>query len=364
MFHYTKGRKEGFSTLAGLHYQNLRMERKSKKSITRYAGSILSLIDDAAIDNGNDNHRFFVDLAAQDYEWLKTIITGTPAELQGVIDLFEARVLIGSYPALKTMHVGEEVDSDFAKMIKTVFNYKHFSGKSARYGAYHFCQPMGMDVCPYCNRNYTLTVYYRGGGLIRPELDHYVPKSKYPYLALSFYNLIPSCHLCNANLKHASPMNFKDFIHPYEHSIHEIFRFSAVFRNKKEIKPAEVAGAFGTAFFAGETASFDVKIKFRPGVPFSMIKRAANNARVFKLQQIYNEHKDLIEEMITGAAVYSDEYIDTLYHDFQGNLFSSREDVLRLLTNNYSAKAEMPKRPFSKLTKDIFAEFGLKYSSI
>ncbi|WP_316842606.1 hypothetical protein [Pedobacter gandavensis] len=364
MFHFTKGKKDGFTTLSEQHYQNLRMERQLTKSVTRYAGSILSLVDDAAVDKGGDNHTFFADLLAEDYKWLKTILTGTPGELQEVIDLFEARILIGTYPRLTAIVDGEEVPSDFAKMIKTVFDYKHFSGKSARYSAYHFCQPMGMDVCPYCNRNYTLTVYYRGGGLIRPELDHYVPKSKYPYLALSFYNLIPSCHLCNANLKHASPMNFKDFIHPYEHSLHEIFKFSAVFKNKKELKATEIGSTFGTAFFAGETDSFDVKIKFRPGVPFSMIKKAANNARVFKLQKIYNEHKDLIEEMIIGAAVYSDTYIDTLYNDFQGSLFSSREDVLRLLTHNYSSKDEMSRRPFSKLTKDIFSEFGLKYSSI
>jgi len=364
MFHYTKGKAKGFATLSKEHFQNLRMERKLKKGLKRYAGSILTLVDDAAIDMGTIDHVFFADLAANDYKWLSQIITGEPKELQAVIDMFEARIVIGTYPALKETIGGTESDTTFAKMIKRVFDYKHFSGKTARYSAYHFCMPMAMDVCPYCNRNYTLTVYHRGGGLIRPELDHFVPKSAYPYLALSFYNLIPSCHLCNSNLKHANPMNFEDYIHPYVHSMDDIFRFSAVFRNKKKMTAQEVADTYGTDFFHGKTDSFDVKVKFRKGVPLSLMRKATQNVRVFKLQKIYNEHKDLVEEMVTGAAVYTDEYIETLYHDFQGSLFSSKEDVLRLLTHNLSGNEEMVRRPFSKLTKDIYSEFGLKYSTI
>ncbi|TCL67476.1 hypothetical protein EV196_10232 [Mariniflexile fucanivorans] len=33
--------------------------------------------------------------------------------------------------------------------------------------------------------------------MIKPELDHYYPKSLYPYFGVSFYNLIPSCQSCN-----------------------------------------------------------------------------------------------------------------------------------------------------------------------
>lgn len=41
-------------------------------------------------------------------------------------------------------------------------------------------------VCPYCD-----------GPNIAPELDHYYPKSKFPFLSCSPLNLVPACHLCN-----------------------------------------------------------------------------------------------------------------------------------------------------------------------
>lgn len=158
-------------------------------------------------------------------------------------------------------------------------------------------------------------------------------------------------------------MNFKDFLHPYEHSLHEILRFTAEFRNKKEMTADEVINTFGVDFFAGKTDGFKVKVKLRKGIPFSLVKKAARNVKIFKLQKIYNEHKNLVEEMVAGATLFSETHIDTIYQGFQGSLFSSREEVIRLLTNNFAATDDMHKRPFSKLTKDIYAEFGIQYST-
>ena len=31
----------------------------------------------------------------------------------------------------------------------------------------------------------------------KKQIDHFFPKRKYPFLALCYYNLIPSCDICN-----------------------------------------------------------------------------------------------------------------------------------------------------------------------
>lgn len=49
-----------------------------------------------------------------------------------------------------------------------------------------------IDVCPFCNRNWIFS-----GKNATAELDHFYPKSKYPFLACSYFNLIPVCHTCN-----------------------------------------------------------------------------------------------------------------------------------------------------------------------
>lgn len=62
-------------------------------------------------------------------------------------------------------------------------------------------------------------------------LDHYYDKGKYPYLALSFYNLIPSCNICNSKFK--TTIDFKEIphLHPYEDSFNEKAKFSQFFSN-------------------------------------------------------------------------------------------------------------------------------------
>lgn len=62
-------------------------------------------------------------------------------------------------------------------------------GKRKTYGSYKFVETLDLKTCPYCNRNYTFIVDEESGKL-RPELDHFYPKSIYPFLAMSFYNLI------------------------------------------------------------------------------------------------------------------------------------------------------------------------------
>lgn len=68
-------------------------------------------------------------------------------------------------------------------------------------------------VCPYCD-----------GDIGTPELDHYLPKSRFPLLACSPWNLIPVCRSCNDMItaKGASPMitlgpvrSTADWLHPF-----------------------------------------------------------------------------------------------------------------------------------------------------
>jgi hypothetical protein len=48
------------------------------------------------------------------------------------------------------------------------------------------------------------------------DLDHFFPKSKYKYLAINFYNLIPICKWCNYLKNESDPLYIKnDIFHPY-----------------------------------------------------------------------------------------------------------------------------------------------------
>lgn len=51
-----------------------------------------------------------------------------------------------------------------------------------------------IEVCPYCGNDKVMESVRS-----KNELDHFLPKRKYPLLALCYYNLIPSCHFCNTS---------------------------------------------------------------------------------------------------------------------------------------------------------------------
>jgi hypothetical protein len=51
--------------------------------------------------------------------------------------------------------------------------------------------------CPFCGYNDVKGVYHEK----REAYDHYLPKDKYPFNTINFYNLIPTCHECNSTYK-------------------------------------------------------------------------------------------------------------------------------------------------------------------
>lgn len=51
-------------------------------------------------------------------------------------------------------------------------------------------------ICPFCGRE-----EFEGIGLAREDYDHYLPRSKYPFSAINFYNLVPMGNKCNRSYK-------------------------------------------------------------------------------------------------------------------------------------------------------------------
>lgn len=97
-------------------------------------------------------------------------------------------------------------------ILQKIYDYANFSEKRKRkWCAYSLCRRTNVRTCPYCNLSYELTIFDRDEGVMRPALDHFFDKSKYPIFGISIGNLIPSCHHCNSTLK--GSMDFIKNIH-------------------------------------------------------------------------------------------------------------------------------------------------------
>ena len=73
-----------------------------------------------------------------------------------------------------------------------------------------FQENIEVHTCYYCNIDFINTFKKKNQTKNAFTLDHVLEKADYPFLALSLYNLVPSCYVCNSKVKD-SKIPFDDF---------------------------------------------------------------------------------------------------------------------------------------------------------
>jgi len=93
---------------------------------------------------------------------------------------------------------GHDVVEDFNEIMRWIFVDQIYEGKDkvVQFDKTTFVRNRGLNVCPYCGRQW-IDIAEVDGRLSKPNIDHFLPKSKYPFLAMSFFNMIPACDTCN-----------------------------------------------------------------------------------------------------------------------------------------------------------------------
>jgi len=193
-----------------------------------------------------------------------------------------------------------------------------------------------MNVCPYCNRNYVNPIYKKEKALKvedetrkdnfsqSPDIEHFFPKSMYPFLSLSISNLLPSCGFCNKIKSNVDTM--KNFKSPYEIE-------SKDFKFKFELKEVN-----------------KIKIKIEGG---SEVER---NIEVLDLENMYNiAHSNFIDEVFWDVRKYPKQN-----QEFLESFNVSTEEIMDMKYKekfrNYFKEDEFNKQPLSKMTKDLFMQ--------
>ena len=298
--------------------QNEHLEKLAQnhyKAISNYMGEKkIEKWDEQIKKDFSDNYNFKKLLLAKPHK-LRTMKTLFHGEIEDY-KLFKTYYsYLNSYKNVKFYLFGAEASDSEAKRID--------------YNAYKLVKDLNISTCPYCNRNTVYNLNQSDGRT--SEIDHFYPKGKYPYFAISFYNLIPSCKVCN-KLKMEDEIN----INPYEESFNESFKFLVENAN-----------------FYHSVDGFKLALK-------SEDHEVQKQIDTFKLDDLYQNHKDIVLELIQKEAIYNESYLDELLTQYEGTLFKNREDLQRLISGGYVSDDEIGKRPLSKLVKDISAELGLR----
>lgn len=146
--------------------------------------------------NSNQTYKDYILQTLPEISWddIEKLIKGDKNVFKGFIDEF-----------------GYIEDDNKTKSLLLAFGYENFTNSKKEWNAYEYCKALGINVCPYCNENFILTIGSGKERAIRPQLDHFYPKDLYPYLSCSIFNLIPSCGNCN----HIKSDKTDEIIYPY-----------------------------------------------------------------------------------------------------------------------------------------------------
>jgi len=244
---------------------------------------------------------------------------------------------------LKDLFDINETPEEFGKIYANFSNsskglsYTNADGEQIKYSGIELIDRLGITVCPYCNRTYVQSItkinkYHKTRRT--SEFDHFFPKSKYPFLAISFFNLIPSCKTCN-HIKGVNPVLFS----PYDERING----QSLVDFKYNITGSD---------YLTNPKHVEIDIDWKNPEFYE------SNGKVLGLDDLYQNHNDVAQEILLKRHIYNDSRIDELWEQYGNNIFNSKEEIVQMITGNYIKDEDLGKRPLSKLTRDIARDVG------
>ena len=229
---------------------------------------------------------------------------------------------------------------EIAEAVLRIFDYENFLiRKKSR--SYNLALQMQRNTCSYCNRLYTNTVVYKDPAtgrvndstrVTKPQFDHWFAHSRYPLLGLSYYNLIPSCSVCNSSVKGDDIFSLATHVHPYIYEPDQHFKF---------------------CFYYRDTDQPNVKV-----IPTG--DKMTRHLKAFKIKEVYDAHSNLeLKDLLDLKYKYSENYLNTLFEESFKALKVSRRETYRMIFGAHYDEADFHKRAFSKFKKDILNELGI-----
>ena len=222
-----------------------------------------------------------------------------------------------------------------------------------------YIKEMGIKTCSYCNAQFATTaslqeIKYAPKGKFTVktinascyELDHNKAKSLYPYLCTNFYNLQPSCSSCNRR-KNNRELNFSLYYEMGETNIKpvhfaldsvDIIRFRAT-NNGMGIKPYICNSGTNVPPVLSDNTSLAGKLNHMLGI-----------------QGVYNEHEDIVEEILWKHKIYSEGYMTAAENQLK-LLRIAGFDLKRFVLGGYYTNVDdFLKRPLSILKNDLWEQ--------
>lgn len=198
---------------------------------------------------------------------------------------------------------------------------------------------LGIKACVYCNAQYATTATVKGKIVATYDLDHYYPKSHYPFLCTSFYNLVPVCARCN-RVKNDSKPTFCLYTTDY-----------------RKLRPFKLGLDPQSAIkYMLTHQEQDLSILLSPNIA-SEKTELKEHIRQLGLDELYAAHKDAATEVLWKAKIYNKSFRQQLETQF-GKFFPHLDgDVDKFVTGFSLRKGDVHKRPLTLMGQDIYDKY-------
>lgn len=241
---------------------------------------------------------------------------------------------------------------------------KNWKNKRSVWNAYAFTTKMGVDVCPYCGRQYTFTL---GDGEEekngRPQIDHYIPEAEYPFLSCSLYNFIPSCASCNhqkSDKYNSKKVEWRNIPYPYEDfdaisksggkKIYDDMKFRAFYQFQKN-DDGEIT----------DKLCYGIKLRENGA---KLVGELKNADEAFHLEDLYNMHDLELEDLFARYRIYNKSrlknILTVIYSDQNTstsrqfkNMISSESRRLKKVILGFPLGNDDRQYPLKKFKEDI-----------
>tara|TARA_R110002051_G_scaffold308445_1_gene380251 strand:- start:1976 stop:2971 length:996 start_codon:yes stop_codon:yes gene_type:complete len=273
---------------------------------------------------------------------LRKIITSKPDVLEAILNDFDAK----GYQTRILDVTGKKLNKT-GKELKDCFRYKNFRTSKK---AHWLSEQLNIKSCVYCNTQYSLTVKQKGGTKMLFHLDHFFSKELYPYLSLSFYNLIPCCASCNMG-KSDKSFKLSESIHPYIESLDEIAKYSS--------EPASLIKYLLDINKNENEINLLLEIRNKHLGDKKLQNKLDNYKEHFNIEGQYAQFKDIVAETYLKSLYYNKYRRNELVEFFKNEKGQTLSDdmIKRFVVGNYTESNDLLKRPLAKMMKDISEEF-------
>lgn len=289
---------------------------------------------------GSANYVAYIDYIVANY---RDIITATPDQFDrynpnSALDLSKKF----SHPKQKKDGTTVNESLKFADLIVEFLGYEWVRNHCFPL----FMNELGIRTCVYCNAQYGVSMEKpKGKGrkvyTSSYQIDHFKPKSKYPYLATSFFNLQPSCAHCN-QMKLKKDAEFQ--LYTTNQADLVPFRF--------RLTPSSIIDSL----IMCDSEKLEIGFDVRDAKDAALL---ANHENIFRISSKYDKHKEEASEIVIQSKIYNKAYIDQLVAEFGLKVPHLRKHILNVIMGFPTDEEDINKRPLTLLRQDLAKQLGL-----